>query len=529
MKVAIYARYSTDLQDKTSIAGQITNCEALAAREGFDVVSRYQDAARSGNDDNRPQYQQLFTDSEAGLFDAIIVDETSRLTRRPGEIPRLLEILSFRNQFLVDCSGFDSRQETASLLASIYGGIDSLELRKIKRRTHRGLRERHTAGFSAGGRTYGYTSEAVDPTDPDTKWRKIVNQDQAQWVVWIFERYAEGMGGKRIAAELNRLQVPSPGASWKRVQRRKDGMWQHSAILGMAKRGSGILRNEIYIGNVIWNRSEWVKRPGTGTRTYRLRPRDQWIIEEHPELRIVPQELWDRVQARLSHTHPGLPKRGRRGTYLLTGILKCYHCGGSLTMIDQRCYGCGTRNRGGDAACDNAIRIRRDKLEDRFLSGVREQLLSPDTIRWAEKEISKLLIAPDQDTGSIRAEINVTEAEIARVVEAITKVGISDALERKLKDLEQRQSGLRRELASAEKIVELPDISVISDHWTATVERLGDLPKTLTPGELDTARNALKGLFGEVRVDRHGKGYAELGLPTNMVAGAGFEPATFGL
>ncbi len=136
-------------------------------------------------------------------------------------------------------------------------------------------------------------------------------------------------------------------------------------------------------------------------------------------------------------------------------------------MIDKRCYGCGTRNRGGDAACDNAIRIRRDKLEDSFLSGVREQLLSPDTIRWAEKEISKLLITPDQDTGSIRAEIKVTKAEIARVIEAITKMGISDALERKLKDLEQRLSGLRCELASAEKIVELPDISVIADHWTS--------------------------------------------------------------
>ena len=68
------------------------------------------------------------------------------------------------------------------------------------------------------------------------------------------------------------------------------------------------------------------------------------------------------------------------------------------------------------------------------------------------------------------------------------RMGISYALERKLKDLEQRQSGLRCELASAEKIMELPDISVIADHWTAVVERLGDLPKTLTPSELDTVR-----------------------------------------
>lgn len=114
-----------------------------------------------------------------------------------------------------------------------------------------------------------------------------------------------------------------------------DGKWQHSALLGMASRGSGILRNELYIGRVVWNRSEWIKRPGTGTRTYRLRPKDEWIVEEHPELRIISDALWNRVQARLStKSQSGRAKYAPRGTYLLTGILKCLHCGGSLTMID---------------------------------------------------------------------------------------------------------------------------------------------------------------------------------------------------
>ena len=152
MKVAIYARYSTDLQDETSIAGQLANCENLADANGWNVLHYYTDEAISGTDDSRPGCLQLLADLDAGLFDAIIVDETSRLTRSPGELPRLLEILAFRNQALFDCKGFDSRQETASLLASIYGGIDSLELRKIKDRTHRGLRERAKAGCSAGGK-----------------------------------------------------------------------------------------------------------------------------------------------------------------------------------------------------------------------------------------------------------------------------------------------------------------------------------------------------------------------------------------
>jgi site-specific DNA recombinase len=404
-------------------------------------------------------------------------------------------------------------------------------LQKIKARTHRGLRERHLAGFSAGGRTYGYTSVAVDPADPETRWNKAINPETAEWVVWIFEQYANGLGGKGIASELNRLGVPSPGAGWKRTQRRTDGKWQHSAILGMASRASGILRNELYVGRVVWNRSKWVKRPGTGTRSYRLRPKEQWIVEEHPELRIVSDELWHRVQARLSNARNGGAKGGRKGTYLLTGILKCLDCGGSLTMIDQRCYGCGTRNRGGDSACDNPVRIRRVHLEERFLQNVREQLLDEKTVRWAEKEVARRLAAPAADTGPARRELAQVEGDLVRVVDAIAKMGFSNALESKLAELEARKHTLLAELQAAERTIQLPDISAITAKWRAVVENVGNLPKMATPPEVETARRSLKSLLGTVRVDRTGKGFADLSLhvPTNVVAGAGFEPATFGL
>ena len=48
MKVAIYARYSTDKQDESSITGQIKNCEALAESQGWQIVERYSDEAISG-------------------------------------------------------------------------------------------------------------------------------------------------------------------------------------------------------------------------------------------------------------------------------------------------------------------------------------------------------------------------------------------------------------------------------------------------------------------------------------------------
>lgn len=522
MKVAIYARYSTDAQDRTSIDGQYRNCEAVAAQSGYKVAAKFKDEAIGGGNDSRPGYRALLAAMEAREFDGIVVDETSRLTRSPGELPRLIEELAFRDQFLL-AKDFDSRHETAQLMAGIYSGLDRMELQKIKARTHRGLRERHLGGFSAGGRTYGYTSEAVDPADPETRWNKVIAPEQAKWVTWIFEQYANGLGGKSIAAELNRLAVPSPGATWNRNQRRTDGKWQHSAILGMASRGSGILRNELYVGRVVWNRSEWVKRPGTGTRTYRLRPRDQWIIEDHPELRIIPDDLWDAVQARLSSkSASGKAKYARRGNYLLTGILKCIDCGGSLTMIDARCYGCGTRNRGGDSACDNGIRLRRADLEDRFLTEVREQLLSPQTIRWAEKEVARQLAAPPVDTSATRSQLAEVEAELARVVDAIAKVGLSPALESKLASLECRKRDLTAEVRAAVRSVDIPDAELIAATWHAAVDNLGELPKLAEPSEVEAARRSLQALIGVVRVDRDGKGYADIsvGVPTGMVAGA---------
>ena len=113
MKVAIYARYSTDKQDESTITCQIRNCEAFAESQGWQIYKRYSDEGISGSDDSRPGYQQLLADSEAFLFDGIIVDETSRLTRAPGELQRLMERFAFRDQFLCDSKGFDSRQETA--------------------------------------------------------------------------------------------------------------------------------------------------------------------------------------------------------------------------------------------------------------------------------------------------------------------------------------------------------------------------------------------------------------------------------
>ena len=209
MKVAIYARYSTDQQDRTSIDGQYRNAETLAREQGFKVTARFKDEAISGTNDRRAGYQAMLAAAERREFDGILVDETSRLSRNPWELPRLLEELQFRSQFVL-ARGFDSRQESSHLLAGLYGGMDRLELQKIKARTHRGLRERHLGGFSAGGKTFGYGSTAADPANPQTRWNKAIDHDAAKWVVWIFERFRRRHGGEGYCVGTQSPQHPLP-------------------------------------------------------------------------------------------------------------------------------------------------------------------------------------------------------------------------------------------------------------------------------------------------------------------------------
>ena len=96
---------------------------------------------------------------------------------------------------------------------------------------------------------------------------------------------------------------------------------------GNALRGTGILNNELYIGRLVWNRLRYVKDPATGKRISRLNEPDQWITQDVPELRIVPQDRWDQVKARQQmlkrNTRPdraGNPFRERqRPRFLIPG------------------------------------------------------------------------------------------------------------------------------------------------------------------------------------------------------------------
>ena len=82
MRVAIYARFSSDLQDARSITDQVNLAREHAAQQGWLVVAEFTDATISGASmANRPALKDLIRAAEAGRFDAVLTESLDRLSR----------------------------------------------------------------------------------------------------------------------------------------------------------------------------------------------------------------------------------------------------------------------------------------------------------------------------------------------------------------------------------------------------------------------------------------------------------------
>lgn len=96
MRVAIYARYSTDKQERVSIAVQNDNARAFIAKKGWTEVGAYADEAISGAVIAlRPGMKALLASVERGEVDLVLADEVDRLSRSQSQMPMIFERFQF--------------------------------------------------------------------------------------------------------------------------------------------------------------------------------------------------------------------------------------------------------------------------------------------------------------------------------------------------------------------------------------------------------------------------------------------------
>jgi hypothetical protein len=143
-----------------------------------------------------------------------------------------------------------------------------------------------------------------------TTGEREIDPEQAAVVERVFREFVAGVSPEAIVKALNREGVAGPFG----------GSWSPSTIHGNAKRGTGILNNELYVGRMVWNRLRYVRDPDTGKRVSRLNPANEWISKSVPALRSSTtscgtQRRSDRRQrGALSRTAATSDERGARGT-----------------------------------------------------------------------------------------------------------------------------------------------------------------------------------------------------------------------
>jgi site-specific DNA recombinase len=447
MRVALYARYSSENQRDTSIADQFRICRAYAEKQGWHIVEEYSDQAISGASLLRPGIQSLIADALRRRFDIVLAEAMDRLSRDQEDIAGLFKRFAFANVKMVTLSEGD----VTHLHVGLKGTMNALFLKDLADKVRRGLRGRVEDGKSGGGNSYGYdVVKSLDAKGEPIRGTRTINEAEAKVVRRIFREYAAGASPKQIATALNRHAVPGPAS--------RD--WGFTTIYGSPKRGNGILNNEMYIGRIVWNRQRFIKDPDTGKRVSRLNPRADWVIQEVPELRIVEEELWDAVKARQrvvkQNTETGEENgiwERRRARYLLSGLTRCGVCGGGFSMISASHVGCSTaRNKG---ICSNRAAIKRVELEERVLGALKNKLMDPALFREFcdefTREMNRLRIEGRASLEAARSEVKRIDRELDTLLDLILKGGAAEKINAKMVQLEAHKGELERAVAETEE------------------------------------------------------------------------------
>lgn len=309
MRAAIYARYSSDNQRPESIDDQIRACQELAAARDYiiDPGHIYKDEAKSGALRDRPGLEALCAAVRDGQFQAVIVDDLSRLSRDNHFLLTIYAELRFHEVRIISrADSLDTGDDRAKLGFQMRGIINELYLDDLRERTLRGQKGQKARGFTVGEGTYGYRSEPVDEMRLDRRgrprpegYRMVIDPSEAQVVQRIFREFAGGRALTAIVKALNSEGI--------RGRRRIRHGWSPATV-------SRILKNEKYVGRWTWNRTEVRRDPRTGRKRKVAKPRNEWHTVDDDRLRIIPPDDWACVIARWKEVGRTWPTgRGQRG------------------------------------------------------------------------------------------------------------------------------------------------------------------------------------------------------------------------
>lgn len=349
-RAALYTRLSREDGDKPesdSIANQRSLLESFAAQQpDLEVAGQYSDDGFTGTNFQRPDFQRMIADIEAGKVNCVIVKDLSRFGRDYITTGQYLErwFPTHRVRFLAVNDQIDSEKGPYDMLLPFKNMFNEQYARDISNKVKSAMQSKQRQGqFIGAFASYGYRK------DPDNHNRLLIDPCAAPVVQRIFDLYEQGNGKIRIAKLLNEEGIPCP-SEYKKLngERYHNGQklgkttyWTYATIHRM-------LKNQMYTGNMEQGRAPRQTMHGRAKQL----DRSQWIVVEGTHEPIISRQQWDRVQALLARDTRA--PSFERNISPFAGFLRCGDCGRAMSKTNHPsgvCYCCGSYKRYGPSAC----------------------------------------------------------------------------------------------------------------------------------------------------------------------------------
>lgn len=358
---ALYCRISLDDggdNESMSISNQKIMLWDFAEKNGMFQHEYYVDDGYTGRNFNRPSFQRMISDIEAGKIGCVITKDLSRLGRNYIEAGSYIEIFFPKHnvRYIAITDGVDSLTRREMDITPFKNILNDMYSRDISKKVLSGITIRSRQGKFCGG-----TPPLGLMRDPEDKGHLIIDPKTAPIIRKIYDYALDGLGCMRISKKLMEEKIPVTHVKSNTERQENYYYWAGSRI-------SHILRNPFYKGAHLVFRTH---QKGIRSNTYDIIPREEWEIIENCHEAIVSPEEWDKVQELIDRRPPIMQGNACPFYNLFHGIIYCATCGKSMQVryekvgrtgknrftgeqrepIDKSYYICQTYNRLGKNAC----------------------------------------------------------------------------------------------------------------------------------------------------------------------------------
>ena len=517
-RCGLYTRVSTDDQVAVKDGSLDTQLDLLqdyvelknkSTDEDWRITARYREEGRSGKNTDRPEYQRMVRDVEAGKIDILLCTRLDRVSRSLPDFYALLEMLDDQDVAFVSLKErWDTSDAMGRFALKMVLIVAELEREQTSERTSQKAAWRAKQGLKNGGQMLGYD---IDPEAPGIP---RVNPAEKDLVLLIYNTYLEKRGLRRTAENLNKRGYRTKTFTSRRGKTQGGKPFTDMAI-------SRILTNRVYIGKV--------------------RHKDQLYDGQHEA--IVPEELFERVQRTISGNRG---KRGRpqeRHLFTLDGLVRCGGCGAYMTPTFSynpqkklySYYACTSRNHRGTQACETKP-VPAEPLEQVIAERL-IQLSKQD--RTVERIVREAMAGADELLGNLqrrRAELvsqsRTVAEQIEALVDSIASRRVIKSVGKRITALEERQEQLEAEILDVDLEIQTTKAKAVSaQSLTDSLTTFGDLFREAIPQErrelIRLRVNQLVWTPGEIRValiDTPEQPCQKFDESQQLVARTGFEP-----